>query len=74
MANTTRLQYWKTITLSLASQTTSILTNFSPESGKGIDIAHGIYKRVCGTELENRLSLVKADGSKCEYWPIEMVQ
>ncbi|KAB7499914.1 hypothetical protein Anas_14505 [Armadillidium nasatum] len=39
------------------------LDHFSPESGKGIDIAHGIYKRVCGTELENRLSLVKADGT-----------
>ncbi|KAL7631030.1 UNVERIFIED_CONTAM: hypothetical protein RMT77_018684 [Armadillidium vulgare] len=38
------------------------LDHFSPESGKGIDIAHGIYKKVCGTELENRLSLVKADG------------
>lgn len=39
------------------------LDHFSPESGKGIDIAHGIYKKVCGTELENRLSLVKADGT-----------
>ena len=39
------------------------LDHFTPKSGKGIDIAHGLFKQIQGTELEKNLVLVKADGT-----------
>ena len=39
------------------------LDHFIPNSGKGIDIAQGLFNQIEGTELENNLLLVKADGT-----------
>ena len=39
------------------------MDDFTPDSGRGIDIAHGIWKTVHETDLEHRLSMVKADGT-----------
>src|SRR5215469_10166957 len=39
------------------------LGHFTPKSGKGIDIAHRLFKQIQGTELEKNLVLVKADGT-----------
>ena len=37
------------------------LNHFTPATGKGIDIAHGLWEVIQGTTLESKLTLVKAD-------------
>ena len=39
------------------------LDHFTPATGKGIDIAHGLWQVIQGTDLESKLTLVKADGT-----------
>ena len=39
------------------------LNHFTPATGKGIDIAHGLWQVIQGTTLESKLILVKADGT-----------
>ncbi|KAB7501077.1 hypothetical protein Anas_11653 [Armadillidium nasatum] len=51
------------ITRDKMQNTTSILTIFHQKREKELISPMESIRRVCGTELENRLSLVKADGT-----------
>ena len=39
------------------------LDHFNLKSAKGIDVAHGIFQTLQGTELQTKLNLAKADGT-----------
>ena len=61
-------KYFKSIVLQDRYAVTGEPNNFyfnhlTPATGKGINIAHGLWQVIQGTTLESKLTLVKADGT-----------